>query len=117
MTLEAGPEQTGDNTEDPDVDSAEVETVYVDDVDDDELTRILEALLLVVDTPVSAETLGAVTEQPVHRITEILMRMAQELTARDSGIDLREAGGGWRLHRAIGQGDGSRHLLQSPGKG
>lgn len=79
-------------------DASDVEHVYVDDVDDDELARILEALLLVVDTPVSAETLGTVTEQPVHRITEILERIAGELTIRDSGIDLREAGGGWRMY-------------------
>jgi len=97
MTVEAGQEQAGDqageNTED-----SEVETVYVDDVDDDELARVLEALLLVVDTPVTAEALGSATEQPVHRITEILQGMAADLTARQSGIDLREAGGGWRMY-------------------
>jgi segregation and condensation protein B len=97
MTVEAGQEQAGDqageNTED-----SEVETVYVDDVDDDELARVLEALLLVVDTPVTAEALGSATEQPVHRITEILQGMAADLNARQSGIDLREAGGGWRMY-------------------
>jgi segregation and condensation protein B len=97
MTVEAGQEQAGDqagqNTED-----SGVETVYVDDVDDDELARVLEALLLVVDTPVTAEALGSATEQPVHRITEILQGMAADLNARQSGIDLREAGGGWRMY-------------------
>lgn len=97
MTVEAGQEQAGDqageNTED-----SEVETAYVDDVDDDELARVLEALLLVVDTPVTAEALGSATEQPVHRITEILQGMAADLNARQSGIDLREAGGGWRMY-------------------
>jgi segregation and condensation protein B len=97
MTVEAGQEQAGDqagqNTED-----SEVETVHVDDVDDDELARVLEALLLVVDTPVTAEALGSATEQPVHRITEILQGMAADLNARQSGIDLREAGGGWRMY-------------------
>lgn len=93
MTVEAGQENPVEDAEDSDV-----ESVYVDDVDDEELSRILEALLLVVDTPVSSETLGSVTEQPVHRITEILTRMTEELTARGSGIDLREAGGGWRLY-------------------
>lgn len=68
------------------------------DLDDDELGRVLEALLLVVDTPVSAETLATVTEQPVYRITAKLELMAGELAARDSGIDLREAGGGWRMY-------------------
>jgi segregation and condensation protein B len=90
-------QQQADDTTDDTVES-DVESGYVDDVDDDELSRILEALLLVVDTPVSAETLGTVTEQPVHRITEILSKMAEELTGRDSGIELREAGGGWRLY-------------------
>ena len=67
-------------------------------MDDDELTRVLEALLLVVDTPVGAETLASVTEQPVDRITATLESMAAELAGRDSGIDLREAGGGWRMY-------------------
>ena len=74
------------------------ETTYVDDVDDDELTRILEALLLVVDTPVSEETLASVTGQPVHRISDALRRIADDLNSRDSGIDVREAGGGWRMY-------------------
>jgi segregation and condensation protein B len=79
-------------------DTVEPENVYGDDVDDDELARVLEALLLVVDTPISAEALASVTEQPVHRITEMLKGIAAELSARDSGIDLREAGGGWRMY-------------------
>ncbi len=68
------------------------------EMDDDELARVLEALLLVVDTPVGAETLASVTEQPVDRITAKLESMAAELAERDSGIDLREAGGGWRMY-------------------
>lgn len=71
---------------------------YVDDVDDRELLHVLEALLLVADSPVSAETLGSVTEQPVHRITEILHQMADDLAVGESGIDVREAGGGWRMY-------------------
>jgi segregation and condensation protein B len=54
--------------------------------------------LLVVDTPVSAEALGSATGQPVHYVTGTLRRMAEEFAARDSGIDLREAGGGWRMY-------------------
>ncbi len=67
-------------------------------MDEGELIRVLEALLLVVDTPVSAEALGSATEQPVHYVTETLRRMADGYAARDSGIELREAGGGWRLY-------------------
>jgi len=68
------------------------------ELDDDDLTRVLEALLLVVDTPVTAQTLATVTEQPVYRISAKLEAMAEELRARDSGIDLRETGGGWRMY-------------------
>ncbi len=81
-------------------DLATDDTVDVDgaDVDDTELAHILEALLLVVDAPVSAEALASAIEQPVHRVTETLHRIAGEFTARDSGVDLREAGGGWRMY-------------------
>lgn len=68
------------------------------ELDDDELGRVLEALLLVVDTPVNVQTLATVTEQSADRITAKLQSMAAVLTARDSGIDLREAGGGWRMY-------------------
>ena len=67
-------------------------------VDGEELTRVLEALLLVVDSPVSAEALASATDQPVHRVSEALHALAGRLADRDSGIDLRAAGGGWRMY-------------------
>ena len=70
----------------------------LEELDDADLTRVLEALLLVVDSPVNSETLAAATEQPVYRINDALHRMAEEFTARGSGIDLREMGGGWRMY-------------------
>lgn len=63
-----------------------------------ELGSVLEALLLVVDTPVTAEALAAATQQPVYRIATKLQEMADELTARDSGIDLRKTSEGWRMY-------------------
>jgi segregation and condensation protein B len=70
----------------------------VPELDDAELGAVLESLLLVVDTPVSVEALAAVTDQPAYRIAAKLRLMADELAERDSGIDLREAGGGWRMY-------------------
>jgi len=67
-------------------------------MDADELQSVLEALLLVVDTPVTAEALAAATQQPVYRIAAKLQQMAGELTDRDSGIDLRQTGEGWRMY-------------------
>jgi len=68
------------------------------ELDPDELGRVLEALLLVVDTPVAAEVLAAAVEQPVYRVVAKLQLMADELTERDSGIDLRKTGEGWRMY-------------------
>ena len=63
-----------------------------------ELGGVLEALLMVVDTPVTVEQLAIATEQPADRVRAKLQLIAEELTARESGIDLREAGGGWRMY-------------------
>ena len=64
----------------------------------DELGSVLEALLLVVDSPVTVETLAAATEQPAYRIATRLQQMSEELTERDSGIDLRNTEEGWRMY-------------------
>ena len=79
-------------------DGATVDVVTVPELEDDELGRVLEALLLVVDTPVPVEALASATEQPVYRISARLQGLADEFAARDSGIELREAGGGWRMY-------------------
>lgn len=68
------------------------------ELDADELKRVLEALLLVIDTPVTADALAAATEQPVYRVAAKLQLMADELTGRDSGIDLRHTSAGWRMY-------------------
>lgn len=59
---------------------------------------MLEALLLVVDSPVSVETLASATQQPAERIAESLKRISADFAERDSGIDLRETGGSWRMY-------------------
>jgi len=74
-----------------------IDVALAPELEDSELGAVLEALLLVVDTPVTVDQLAAATEQPAYRVAAKLALMAEELTARNSGIDLREAGGGWRL--------------------
>ncbi len=68
------------------------------ELDGAELTAVLEALLLVVDTPVPVATLATATQQTTDRVAAALRQMAAELAERGSGIDLREAGGGWRMY-------------------
>jgi len=75
-----------------------IDVATAPELEDAELGAVLEALLLVVDTPVTVEALAAATEQPAYRVAAKLRLMADELTERDGGIDLREAGGGWRMY-------------------
>jgi segregation and condensation protein B len=75
-----------------------IDVAEVPELDDAELGATLEALLLVVDTPVSVDALASAMDQPAYRVTAKLHLMADELAARDSGIELREAGGGWRMY-------------------
>ena len=89
------------STEDPallDVADLGAEAADAPQMSDDELVATLEALLLVVDTPVPVDALAGAVDQPAQRVAATLHLMAGELTARDSGIDLREAGGGWRMY-------------------
>ena len=75
-----------------------IEVATPPELEDGELAAVLEALLLVVDAPVTVDALAAAIGQPAYRVAAKLATMADELAARDSGIDLREAGGGWRMY-------------------
>lgn len=78
----------------PDLDPAEIH----DPLDEDELRSALEAILLVVDSPVSVEALSSAIGEPATRIESTVIAMAAELGERNSGIDLRYAGDGWRFY-------------------
>lgn len=65
---------------------------------DEALEAALEALLLVVDSPASEELLADTLGQTQARIVVALRTMAQKLTERASGIDLRRVGEGWRFY-------------------
>jgi segregation and condensation protein B len=82
----------------PDLDHLGIDVAEAPELEDVELGAVLEALLLVVDTPVTVDALAAAIEQPAYRVAAKLRVMAEELAARGSGIDLREAGGGWRMY-------------------
>ncbi|MGB3233557.1 MAG: SMC-Scp complex subunit ScpB [Mycobacterium sp.] len=94
-TSDPSAEHVLDTEPDTELDSTELDEAELDEA---ELGSVLEALLLVVDTPVSVDALASVTDQPASWVADTLHSMAGELTARDSGIELREAGGGWRMY-------------------
>ncbi|WP_428966464.1 SMC-Scp complex subunit ScpB [Micromonospora fluostatini] len=65
---------------------------------DAELRGALEAILLVVDEPVSELVLAQVVEQPAERVGRMLDEIAAGYTAAGYGFELRRAAGGWRLY-------------------
>ncbi|MBB5113234.1 segregation and condensation protein B [Micromonospora echinospora] len=67
-------------------------------LDDAELRGALEAILLVVDQPVSELTLAEVLEQSPERVGAMLDEIAAGYAAAGHGFDLRRAAGGWRLY-------------------
>lgn len=86
---------TEDAAEDTTEDSVEEE---LPELDDYELEKALEALLLVVDTPVEEDVLASAVRTSVDRVAETLDRMAGHLSEHERGFDLRRAGGGWRYY-------------------
>jgi segregation and condensation protein B len=89
----------------PDAADPESDLVAAGDVDalpditsDEALEAALEALLLVVDSPINEESLADTLQQPRARILVALRTMAQKFTDRTSGIDLRRVGEGWRFY-------------------
>jgi segregation and condensation protein B len=67
-------------------------------IDDAELKAALEAILLVVDEPVTEIVLAQILEQPTERVAATLVTIAEGYTAAGHGFDLRKVAGGWRLY-------------------
>jgi segregation and condensation protein B len=62
------------------------------------LSAAIEAVLLVVDEPVTEVTLAQVLERPRREVAGVLGQLAAEYTAAGRGFELREIAGGWRLY-------------------
>ena len=58
----------------------------------------LEAVLMVVDEPVSALALASVLEQPLPDVEAALHELEEGYTAQHRGFTLRQVGGGWRMY-------------------
>jgi segregation and condensation protein B len=65
---------------------------------DEQLRGAIEAIMLVVDNPVSTVVLAQVLEEPTVRIDATLRSLAEEYARPGRGIDLRRVAGGWRLY-------------------
>ncbi|MFF7983948.1 SMC-Scp complex subunit ScpB [Streptomyces sp. NPDC007901] len=63
-----------------------------------DLKPALEAVLMVVDEPATAEHLSKILERPKQTITKALRALADEYTAQGRGFELRFVAGGWRFY-------------------
>ncbi|MFK0111120.1 SMC-Scp complex subunit ScpB [Streptomyces sp. NPDC091217] len=63
-----------------------------------DLKPALEAVLMVVDEPATAEHLSKLLERPKQTITKALRALADEYTAQGRGFELRFVAGGWRFY-------------------
>lgn len=62
------------------------------------LPTALEAVLLVVDEPVSELDLAQVLERPTREVGAALTQLAASYDAEGRGFELRHVAGGWRLY-------------------
>nr|WP_238348653.1 SMC-Scp complex subunit ScpB [Ornithinimicrobium pratense] len=58
----------------------------------------IEAVLMVVDEPVTEETLASALELPLEHVGAVLDELAQEYADQQRGFMLRRLGGGWRIY-------------------
>lgn len=62
------------------------------------LRQALEAVLMVVDEPVTEIGLAQVVERPTDEVAATLHELAAEYTREGRGFDLRRVAGGWRFY-------------------
>jgi segregation and condensation protein B len=91
-------DQPDDTPTDP---GQEVQLAHLAHLGDDEgpaLRTALEAILMVVDEPVSEVLLAQVTERPTEEVLEALRGLAAEYDGAGRGFELRQVAGGWRYY-------------------
>lgn len=76
------------------------------------LRRDLEAVLMVVDQPVSAFDLARGFDSTVQAVTALLEGLSAEYTAQGRGFDLREVAEGWRVYTRPESADAVEHFLR-----
>jgi len=67
-------------------------------VSDRQVERALEAILMVVDEPVTELLLAQVLEVPTDEINKRLKALAESYNRESRGFELRQIAGGWRFY-------------------
>ena len=86
-------------TEEPaEGDEAALPLVAAQPIDPERLAVALEAILFVVEAPVSLAALAVAVAQPVDAVQEALDRLRASYDERAAGIEVREVAGGVRVY-------------------
>ena len=71
-------------------------------VEDAQIERALEAILMVADEPMSVVTLATAVGAPVKRVRAAISALVADFDGEGGGVrrgfELREVGGGWRIY-------------------
>jgi segregation and condensation protein B len=60
--------------------------------------KVVEAILLLAEEPLSASQIGEVLERPRAEVSSLLEELARAYEREERGFVLRESAGGWRLY-------------------
>jgi len=82
----------------PEVRATDRDPAHLGDEDGPALPTALEAILMVVDEPVSEVLLAQVTERPTEEVLAALRGLAAEYDESGRGFELRQVAGGWRFY-------------------
>ena len=63
-----------------------------------ELNRSIEAILMVVEEPVSEVVLAQIIEAPTEQVFEALHALSAEYESHGRGFALKQIAGGWRFY-------------------
>jgi len=64
------------------------------------LAAAIEAVLMVVDEPVTDGVLAQILERPREEVLDTLRSLAEDYRASGKGFELRDVAGGWRFYSA-----------------
>ena len=67
-------------------------------INDEELARALEAILMVIDAPASVQDLAEALSISVEQVGLVLENLRDEYDREQRGFELREVAGGWRIY-------------------
>ena len=78
-----------------------------------ELVAVIEALIFVSDEPLAVRTLIKILQEDNETIKAALDQLKSEYEERESGLQLREIGGGWQIATRTEYHEDIRELLKT----